>query len=131
MKRYLLFWSIIFSVLVFNCQTTKKNGNLLSPEQLQTKLSNNDSGQLIDVRTPQEYEEGHLPNAVNIDISSADFISEIGKLKRDKPVYVYCRSGKRSAKSAIQFEKAGFTEIYDLEGGILNWTKENHKIVFK
>ncbi len=121
MKRFLLFICFIQSILVFNCQTTKKNANLLSPELLQTYISNNDSAQLIDVRTPKEYNHGYILNAVNIDFLSDDFVSEIGKLNKDKPVYIYCRSGRRSAQSVNKFKKAGFTKIYDLEGGILNW----------
>ena len=124
MKKYLTFIGILLSVLVFNCQTTKKKDGLISPDQLQTYVSNNNSVQLIDVRTPKEFADGHIPNAINIDFLSDDFSSKIGKLKKDKPVYVYCRSGKRSSESVIVFEKAGFTKIYDLEGGILNWSSK-------
>ncbi len=77
--------------------------------------------QLVDVRTPQEFSEGHLKNAANFDIYEPDFTSHFAELDKEKPVLVYCRSGKRSADAAALLEEAGFKEIYNLDGGILRW----------
>ena len=131
MKRFLIHICLLLSVLVFNCQTkTNKNVARLSPEEFQLFI-NNDSIQLIDVRKPSEFVTGHIPNAVNIDFLSEDFASNIIKLNKEKPVYIYCRSGKRSNESVIEFEKAGFTKIYDLEGGVLNWKSKGLETVTK
>lgn len=77
--------------------------------------------QLIDVRRDNEWESGHLRNAKHFEMNNPDWNSQIETLDKDKPVYVYCAKGGRSARSAKQLEEAGFKEIYDLEGGITNW----------
>lgn len=80
--------------------------------------------QLVDVRTPAEFEEGHLENALNINVSETNFITEVEKLDLDKPIYLYCRSGKRSAKAASILKDIGFKEIYDMSGGYLQWESD-------
>lgn len=77
--------------------------------------------QLIDVRTPDEFESGHIENAKNIDFFSDKFAEEFSKLNKEEPVYIYCKSGNRSAQAAIKLSEMGFKEIYNLEGGILNY----------
>ncbi|WP_246296662.1 rhodanese-like domain-containing protein [Winogradskyella vidalii] len=77
--------------------------------------------QLIDVRTPKEHEENHIPNSQNIDFNSPTFADDISKLDKNKPVILYCKSGRRSAKCAKKMKDAGFEKIYDLEGGISKW----------
>lgn len=78
--------------------------------------------QLVDVRTPREYRSGHLGNARNIDYyKSKQFVEAFEALNKEKPVYIYCRSGARSAKAAQKLIALGFKKIYDLKGGILNW----------
>ena len=78
--------------------------------------------QLVDVRTPREYRSGHLAKAINIDYyKRSAFLEAFESLNKEKPVYIYCRSGVRSAKAAHKLISMGFTKIYDLEGGILNW----------
>ncbi|MCO6475600.1 MAG: rhodanese-like domain-containing protein [Phaeodactylibacter sp.] len=78
--------------------------------------------QLIDVRTPKEYSEGHIEGAVNIDFYDEGFRQQLEqKLDKDNPVMLYCRSGRRSANAAKQMQALGFKEVYDLKGGILDW----------
>lgn len=77
--------------------------------------------QLVDVRTPEEFEAGHIENALNIDFFSEHFSANFEKLDKDKPVYIYCKSGNRSGKAAIKLEELGFKKIYDLKGGFLNY----------
>ena len=78
---------------------------------------------LLDVRTPGEVAEGHLPGATVIDISDAAFMDKASALPKDKPVYVYCRSGARSARAASQLVKMGFPGVYNLSGGIMGWSR--------
>lgn len=77
--------------------------------------------QLIDVRTPEEYKAGHVEYAENIDFFSNEFTSRFKNLDVQKPIYIYCRSGQRSKQASIKLVALGFKEIYDLEGGILNY----------
>jgi len=82
--------------------------------------------QLIDTRSTEEYGEGHIPGAQNINIDSEDFDDRIGTLDKSRPVAVYCRGGRRSKEAAERFVKAGF-EVVDLNGGILSWEGEIEK----
>lgn len=77
--------------------------------------------QLVDVRTPEEFSEGFIEGAININIYDKTFADKISKLDKSKPVYVYCRSGARSQSAAKQMQQLGFTSIIDLKGGYLNY----------
>lgn len=80
-----------------------------------------DGVQLVDVRTPEEYAQGHIADARNIDVFNRDFLQEAEKsLDKSKPVAVYCRSGKRSADAARILSQAGF-KVVNLKGGIIAW----------
>ncbi|WP_010518976.1 rhodanese-like domain-containing protein [Croceivirga radicis] len=79
--------------------------------------------QLIDVRTPQEYGAGHIDDAKNINVGSADFVQQIQGLDKEEPVYLYCKMGGRSNKAAQVLKKQGFTKIYDYTGGYNDWIK--------
>jgi len=80
-----------------------------------------DEVQLVDVRTKEEFQAGHINNASNMDIKDVSFKSNASKLKKNKPVLVYCRSGKRSTDAAEVLKELGFKKIVSLEGGILSW----------
>ena len=83
--------------------------------------------QLVDVRTPKEYKEGHIKGAKNIDFFSEKFSRKFKKFDKNKPVYIYCRSGNRSAKAAVKLSEMGFSTIIDLEGGYNAWTSKEKK----
>ena len=76
---------------------------------------------LLDVRRPDEFAGGHIPGAVNIEVTAPDFAQRVAALDKAKPTYVYCRSGARSSKAAAQLSAAGFTQVYNLPGGVLDW----------
>ena len=95
----------------------------VSPKEFQSVMEDGDV-QLIDVRKPEEFIDGHIANAINIDYYSDDFVTLINGLDKKSPVYIYCRSGKRSGSSVSLFKEAGFTEIYNLKGGILSWKSD-------
>ena len=78
--------------------------------------------QLVDVRTHEEFLAGHIDKAKNINFNDPNFKQTIAaSLKKNKPVAIYCRSGRRSASALIILKEMGFKDIYDLEGGFLNW----------
>ena len=84
----------------------------------------NDNVQLLDVRTPKEYAEGHIADAKLLNYFEKDvFRKYASKLDKSEPIYLYCRSGNRSQKAAKILADMGFTEIYDLKGGYMNWAK--------
>ena len=74
-------------------------------------------GILLDVRTPEEFEEGHLDQAVNINWFDTDFAKQTQSLDKEKPIYVYCKLGGRSAKAAKVLDSLGFKNVVDLTGG--------------
>lgn len=118
--------SILFGLTVILFFTACKDKSVAQEIQVLTTQEFHDvtagkDVQLVDVRTPAEFAEGHLENALNINVSENDFITEVEKLDLEKPIYVYCRSGKRSAKAALILKDVGFKEIYDMQGGYLHW----------
>ena len=76
---------------------------------------------IIDVRTPKEFNQGHIENAININFKSSNFIKSISKLNKDTSFLIYCKSGNRSGKAAKIFDSIGFYKIYNLKGGYINW----------
>ena len=78
---------------------------------------------LIDVRTPAEFKEAHLPHAVNIDWLSADFNKAFDSIGKRNKIYVYCRSGKRSAMAASRLDSLGYKRVVNLKGGYKAYEK--------
>lgn len=80
---------------------------------------------LLDVRTTGEYQAGHIPGSLLIDVlQKENFKTAIAALDKKKTYLLYCRSGKRSADAKVLMQSAGFTKLYDLEGGFNGWTGE-------
>lgn len=96
----------------------------ITSNEFENEIKNNPNAVIIDVRTPGEYAAGHIPNAINIDIASAEFPDKINALDRNKDYYVYCRSGGRSATACQYMSSVGFKNVYNLYGGILSYDGE-------
>ncbi len=87
-----------------------------------------DSVQLLDVRTPQEYADGHIDGAININVQSKDFQKLAEKeLSKDSTILVYCRSGRRSLEAAKILTNLGY-RVINLKGGIIEWKKNAFKL---
>ena len=94
----------------------------LSQEEWEDQLAKDDNAVILDVRTPEEVEEGYIPKARNIDFYlGPDFMAEIEKLDKNKNYYVYCRSGNRSGQACSLMNNIGIKNAYNLEGGFMNW----------
>ncbi len=78
---------------------------------------------ILDVRTPEENAIAKIPGSVNHDFRSADFAQQLSALPKNKPYFVYCRSGSRSEKAVAMMRAMGFRKIYELEGGFLAYEK--------
>lgn len=111
---------VIFAFLAMNGGLSAPKFDL-KPEAF--KQAVDAGGTLIDVRTPKEHEDATLPNATMIDWKSSDFKEKIQKLDKDKPVYIYCRTGMRASRAQRAMQKMGFKEVYNLVGGIKAWAK--------
>ena len=99
----------------------------VSPEAAEKLLVDN-AVTVLDVRTPEEFAEGHLPNAVNIDFKDAGFSEALAKLDRNKPYLMHCRSGGRSGQALSVFEELGFSKLHHLKNGILGWTASGREL---
>ena len=108
-----------------------QNFDNLSPEassQFIKANENNAEFVLLDVRTPDEFSQGHLKNSINLDLYNPNFATELGKLDKNKTYLVYCRSGRRSASAATQMKSLGFTNVSNMLGGITQWMQEGRPI---
>ncbi|MDH4275153.1 MAG: rhodanese-like domain-containing protein [Gammaproteobacteria bacterium] len=89
------------------------------------RLINHQNAMVLDVRTPDEYKQGHILEALNIPVGLLDGrVTELNKHK-EKPVVVNCRSGQRSARACSILKKHGFAQVHNLSGGIMAWEKAN------
>ena len=118
-----VFVSLSMVILCFTCCTESVTISV-NANDFEEKLRQTVAPQLVDVRTSDEYNESHLPEAINMDVNRKEFNQSLSVLDKTRPVFVYCRSGKRSLKAASILEKNGFTEIYNLKGGILEWKEK-------
>ncbi len=84
---------------------------------------------MVDVRTPGEFAEGHLADAVNIDVESAGFAAAVAQLDPNSTYAVYCRSGNRSQDAVDQMQAAGLSNVTELDGGIIAWQAQGLPVV--
>lgn len=89
------------------------------------ELIGQENGIILDVRTPEEVAQGHIAGASILNIYDEDFVRKLNLMQKDKPVYVYCRSGGRSSRAAQIMGENGFGEVYNLEGGMGAWNRAN------
>lgn len=91
---------------------------LVSPQEA-LELSGDPDVVVIDVRTPEEFAEGHIDGAVMIDFYADTFDDELAALDPDETYLLYCRSGNRSGQTAAQMQQLGFDQVYDMDGGVV------------
>lgn len=96
----------------------------INPQQAEEKMQD-ENVVVLDVRTPEEFNQGHIKGAVHIDHYADDFQQQIDALDRETTYVVYCRSGGRSGRSVDMMQKMNFAKVYNLDGGIIAWKKED------
>ena len=94
---------------------------LVSAQAFSEALQTTPNATIIDVRTPEEFQMGHLQDAVNFNVLAPEFQSQVSKLDKTQPVFVYCKVGGRSADAVAKMKGLGFTTIYDMKGGYMAW----------
>jgi rhodanese-related sulfurtransferase len=96
----------------------------VTPKEAATLIQNNQNNPdfvILDVRTPEEFAQGYIGNAMNLDYYADTFRDELNELDKDKTYLIYCRSGNRSGKALNIMEELNFREVYNMLGGIIEW----------
>lgn len=120
--------TIVAAILLSSCGGTTQGqsaNNNLDAVAFAEKINELPGAPVLDVRTPGEFADGHLKNALNIDWNGNNFEGEISKLSKEEPVFVYCLSGGRSHSAAEKMHSMGFKNVYELNGGIIKWRAAN------
>tara|TARA_B100000214_G_scaffold128347_1_gene91296 strand:- start:9914 stop:10636 length:723 start_codon:yes stop_codon:yes gene_type:complete len=125
MKRVFFLVQVIFLISCIN--TYSEITDNIEAQELYSLL-HKEEGLILDVRTLEEFNSGHIEGATNIDFYSNDFIDKLKLIRKDIPIYVYCRSGGRSSRAAIKMGQLGFRKIYNLLGGIKAWEKSEYPL---
>lgn len=126
---------ILLGFLFLSCQGQQsKLVKTVDVNTFASKLKATTNPQLLDVRTPAEFSDDHIDNAVNINWNGDDFVTKANQYDKSKPVFVYCKLGGRSSQAANKLAQMGFIEIYNLDGGIMKWnasgnSKPTEKII--
>lgn len=121
--RSILFLLVSFVILSCNGQASK-NIKTIEANDFAETMSTTQNPQILDVRTPEEFTEGHIKNAENVNWLGDSFVADAERFDKTKPVFVYCKSGGRSKKATEKLQELGFKNIYELEGGFIKWSAE-------
>ena len=113
---------IVAIILLFNFGCSQIKGKHIT-EVSQSELA---EVVLVDVRTPGEFNAGHLDKAINIDWLGESFSAEFEKIEKNQTIYLYCRSGKRSADATKFLDSLGYKNVTNLEGGYIAWAEKNN-----
>jgi phage shock protein E len=115
LRLVLLF--VLLATIVVACAPAAQTG-MISPSDYVSQYQNNPSHLLLDVRTPEEYADGHIAGSINIPL--AELPNQLSQVPQNVMVVVYCRSGNRSAQAVALLKDAGYTQVLDM-GGIVEW----------
>ena len=129
-KTKLTIYFIVMTMCTMQASGCIHNDSIISVSAPEFKKEiKSDSVQLVDVRTPQEYAEGHIDGALNINVQSDDF-KELAQreLSKDSTVLVYCRSGRRSLDAAEILIKLGY-KVINLKGVIIEWKEDGFPVL--
>lgn len=120
--------AILASVLLLAGCSASPSAMDLSVSEFSSKVT--EAGVItLDVRTPGEFNEGHIEGALLVDFQSGNFENEIALLGKSKTYAVYCRSGNRSGQAVKVMSDAGFTDLYNLDGGVIDWASAGLPLV--
>ncbi len=131
MMRSLLVLVLALSVLAAACSsdTTTQSIELVSPADAAQVIADDPAGLVVlDIRTPEEFNEARLADAIMVDFYADDFAAQLDTLDKDVPYVLYCRTGNRSSDAVKTMKDLGFVEVYEIDGGIVNWYDQGFPI---
>ncbi len=119
-----IFTTLLFSTVIISCTAQTKTS--LTADEFEKEITTKKDIQILDVRTPGEFFSGHIKNAMQADWNNkAEFERRLAFVDKNKPVYVYCLGGGRSAAAADKMRNAGYKNVYELSGGTNAWRAAN------
>ncbi len=119
--RHLLVALAIGAAVLAGCSSASGTLETVDPASAATVIAEEPGVVVLDIRTPEEYAQGAIEGAVNIDFYASDFAAQLDQLDKDTPYVVYCRSGNRSDQAMDTFADLGFTDVTEIEGGLVSW----------
>lgn len=125
MKQHFILVLLLISFVACS-QTTEGKYHKADNNAFAAQMKN-ENAVILDVRTPEEYAAGHIPNAILINYNAPDFAARIDSLSKSKSYLVYCAAGGRSAKASTIMSEKGFKDVYNLEGGFSQWNGATEK----
>lgn len=133
MNKLFFFFCVFVLVFITSCGNWKHTKGFsyeeYSIDDYQKKLSENSNYLIVDVRTPGEFNKGHIEHAINISYFGSGFREATDKLDKSKLIFMYCETQHRSPLASKIMKKEGFTHIIDLKGGFIKWQKQNMPMV--
>lgn len=116
---------ITMMIVLSSCSNgqVQNTQEVLPANEFSTKIKEVPSAPILDVRTAKEFSRGYLQNAKNIDWNGEDFEKQVLQMDMSSPVFVYCLSGARSSSAASAMRSLGFKEVYEMDGGIIQWRR--------
>jgi rhodanese-related sulfurtransferase len=124
MNRTFRSFIFLLTLLALSCGERAQGQILDNPEQFQSFIDKNEKAQIVDVRTPDEFKQGYIAGAVNLNFYDSDFKEKLKTLDKSKPVLVYCAVGGRSGQASKILQELGFENVHDLDGGMTAWNKK-------
>jgi len=129
MKSLFTVITFVVTSIVFSSSCNSSNGvgdNFqLNAQEFSEKITSTPDAVILDVRTPGEFSQGHIQNAINISWNDPTFDGKINNIAKNAPIFIYCLSGSRSMSAANFMRKNGYDKVYELMGGMMKWSMAN------
>lgn len=119
----------LVAVVLAGCSSDGAILETVAPESAATIIEETPEAIVLDIRTPEEFGDGIIEGAVNIDFYEADFATNLDALDKDATYVVYCRSDNRSGQAMDTFADLGFQQVSEIDGGIVNWYEQGLPVV--
>jgi phage shock protein E len=128
-RRGALLITLAAAIAIAGCSSSDAVLETVSPEAAAEVIASTPDVVVLDIRTPEEFAEGFIEGASNIDFYRSDFAGQLDVLDKEVPYVVYCRSDNRSGQAMDVFADLGFTNVTEIDGGIVNWYESGLPIV--
>lgn len=122
-----IIYTLFLAVTLNGCSNaqSKQLPSKLSATEFSEKISTVKNAVVVDVRTPEEFQKGHVQNALNINWNGSEFEKQLATLDKNEPIFVYCLSGGRSSKAVAKMRESGFSNVVEMPGGMMEWRSKN------